>query len=344
MAREAGAEGDDIMFTSNNTTFEEFSTALDSPESIINFDDISFLDKPYWGSDIDFPETVSFRINPGKAHQGGDFIGKPEESKYGIMINQINEAYTEAKKMGAKKFGMHTMLCSNDLNFHNVADTIRMLIKFAINLNGQTGIKLSFINIGGGMGIPYKSGDDSFKMDHLLETISSLQKSLPFHMDFYMESGRYVAGPHGVLVNRAINRKDTYQTHVGVETAMPGLMRPAMYGAYHEISVVDSKSGKDKAEVLDIPKEMWNKVNVVGGICENCDRLATDRSLPPIRVGEIDGDFIVTADCGAYAAAMGFNYNGRTRPKGLLLREDGKVVLVVREEIVSDLLSRTEGL
>lgn len=261
------------------------------------------------------------------------------------MLSQITEAYTRSREMGATTFGMHTMICSNDLNYENMIKTIRMLIDLSIKLKKETGISISFINMGGGIGIPYKPDDKEFDLEKLVRWMKIIQNGLAGTMspipDFYMESGRYMTGPHGFLVNRAINRKDTYQTHVGVQCAMPGLMRPAMYDAYHHIDVV---SNDGKLVTFGVNDRHPKTVNIVGPICENCDRLATQRSLPEIHVGEETGDFIVTHNCGAHAAAMGFNYNGRPRPGAVLFKEDKSFELVVRPETDSDLLARTAGL
>ncbi len=337
LAREAGAEPEDIMFTSNNTTTAEFECALSDGGCILNLDDVSFLAHPIWQS-WNFPETICFRINPGPLRQDESVIGRPEEAKYGIMVSQITEAYRKARAMGAKIFGMHTMICSNDLEYRHMVDTVEMLVDFVIKLEKETGIKISFINMGGGMGIPYRPEQDPFYMTSLFRWIGIIQKGLPFELKIFMESGRYVTGPHGVFVNRAINRKEIYRNYVGVQCAMPGLMRPAMYGAYHHITVYD-KNGDKKNNPWGHP------VNIVGSICENCDRLTESaRDLPYIHVGEDDGDFVVAEDCGAHSAAMGFNYNGRARPGAVMIRSVGSIVMVVRPETVDQLLERTRGL
>ncbi len=340
LAREAGARPEDIMFTSNNTKTAEFELALSEGGCILNLDDVSFLYHSIWDS-MEFPETICFRVNPGDLLKGdgAQLSMSGSDAKYGIMVSQINEAYQIAQEKGAKTFGMHTMVCSNDLEYRHMVDTIEVLVDFAFQLKKDTNIDISFINIGGGMGIPYRPGQEPFDMGSLLRWMGIIQKGLPFDLKIYMESGRYVTGPHGALVNRAINKKEIYQEYVGVQTAMPGLMRPAIYGAYHHITVHDGLSGEQKEDALDC------SVSIVGDICENCDRLTDEpRVLPFINTGEIDGDFVVTWCCGAHAAAMGFNYNGRPRPGAVMIRSDNSVVRVVRPETVEHLLGRTDGL
>jgi len=339
LARAAGASQEKIMFTSNNTMQHEFETALlKGGGCILNLDDVNFLWKPYMQNM--FPELICFRINPGDKQTGSIIIGNPQEAKYGIMWEQIVPAYRMAREMGATRFGLHTMVASNDLDFEHMLVTIDLLLEAAALLESELGIEVEFINAGGGIGIPYKPDGDPFDLESFGEgcrvRLDQFVKTHGFKPQLFMENGRCITGPHGVLVTRAINRKDTYQKHVGVEVAMPALMRPAMYDAYHHITTLPW-GGK---------RAIGNNetVNIVGPICENCDRLATQRSLPQIYTNEEDGDLIVVHDTGAHGAAMGFNYNGRTRPKGLLLLSDGNVVLTRREETVQDLLRATRGL
>lgn len=341
LAREAGALPEDIMFTSNNTTTEEFEVAMSEGGCIMNLDDISFLDHPNFQDKV--PETMCFRINPGSLRQDDSVIGIPEEAKYGIMVSEIEEAYTRARAMGVKHFGMHTMICSNDLDYKNLIKTTKMLMGFVKDLNKATGIKINFINLGGGIGIPYKHEDKPFELKKLWNQIAELQADYETNtgekLNIYTECGRAITGLHGVLVNRAINRKQIYQEHIGVQCAMPALMRPAMYGAYHHIEVVDFLG-----RLIDSDFAPCRKVSVVGPICENCDRLATGRLLPVIKVGEKDGDFIIVHCTGAHSTAMGFNYNGRTRPGTIMLKEDGDIVWVEMPETITDLLARTRSL
>lgn len=325
LACEAGAVAEDIMFTSNNTTVNEFREAI-AASAIINLDDVSLIPKV----PLPFPGLICFRYNPGKKRSGNAIIGEPFKAKYGIMDDQVISAYAAAKKRGANRFGIHTMVCSNELNYKYVIETVRMLLEQCVRLENRLGIKCEFMNIGGGLGIPYKPSQKSFNVrrlaigtERLIREFESVHGRSP---KVFMESGRFITGPHGVLVNRVINRKETYQTHVGVEVAMPALMRHGMYGAYHHATVLDRYGRLCEHR----PRE---KVNIVGSICENCDRLATDRILP----FAAEGDYVITHDTGAHGSAMGFNYNGRTRVQELMLRADGSVELIRRAETFNDL-------
>lgn len=315
--------GEHIVFTSNNTTPEEFLAAL-KVGAVINLDDVSFIEK-FPGP---FPELVSFRYNPGPAREGNTIIGKPDEAKYGITTNQLMDAYTDAQRHGAKRFGLHTMVCSNQLDYHYMIATVGMLLDIARKLKQNLGIELEFINMGGGIGIPYRPDQSEFDIEALgRETqalIEAFKGTYGFAPAVHMESGRYITGPHGALVTTAINRKEIYQTHVGIDASMTALMRHGMYGAYHHITVPFAKDPDDR-----------QKVNIVGPICENCDRMATDIVLPRI----YDGDTVIVHDTGAHGIAMGFNYNGRVRPKELLLCADGSVQLIRREETLEDLFA-----
>lgn len=320
LARQAGARGEDIMFTSNNTSAEEFVAAQEQGGSILNLDDISLLDKV-----PQLPELVSFRYNPGAARSGNSIIGVPEEAKYGLTYEQVFAAFAKVQARGAKRFGLHTMLASNERNPAYMVQTTQMLLELAAQLNQQLNIQCEFINIGGGLGIPYRPGEAVFDVELLgQETHKLLQQFAAQHgyqPKLYMESGRYITGPHGVLVTEAINRKDTYRTHIGVDACMSALMRPGMYNAYHHIDVLG------KAPSPDDPV-----VDVVGSLCENNDKFAIQRALPEI----LDGDLLVIQDTGAHGHAMGFNYNGKLRPQELLLKVDGSVERIRRAETLED--------
>ncbi|MBU4318707.1 MAG: diaminopimelate decarboxylase [Proteobacteria bacterium] len=320
LSREAGATGQDIMFTSNNTSPEEFYAAESRGGCILNLDDITLLEKvPH------LPEALCFRYNPGAKRTGNHIIGNPVEAKYGVGEDQLLEAYQAAIRKGVKRFGLHTMLASNELNHTYMVETAGMLLDKVEEISKALDIVFDFINIGGGLGIPYRPDQEPLNVEAMGRKITELFK--PFKTRngyvprFFMESGRYMTGPHGVLVTRAINRKNTYRTYIGVDACMSSLMRPAIYGAYHHISVW----GKE-----DRPKTMV--ADVVGSLCENNDKFAVQRKLPEIE----DGDLLVIHDTGAHGHAMGFNYNGRLRPKELLLGQEGTVELIRREETLSD--------
>jgi diaminopimelate decarboxylase len=320
MSRQAGGIGEDIMFTSNNTTQEEFQAAAAEGGCVLNLDDISLIAKvPV------FPELVCFRYNPGPRRTGNIIIGNPVEAKYGITHEQVVSAYKLALERGAKRFGLHTMVASNEKDYTYIVETTRMLLQIAEILENELGIRLEFLNIGGGLGIPYKPEDQPLDLDsmakEITEFVDNFQSVHGYAPRIYMESGRWITGPHGALITKAINHKSTYRQYVGVDACMSALMRPAMYDAYHHIDVI-GKSDQDRSETYD----------VVGSLCENNDKFAVQRSLPPIH----EGDLLAIHDTGAHGHAMGFQYNGRLRPKELLLRTDGSVELIRRAETSAD--------
>ncbi|BBO79866.1 diaminopimelate decarboxylase [Desulfosarcina ovata subsp. sediminis] len=319
LSRRVGALGEDLMFTSNNTTRQEFSAAMAGGGSILNLDDISLIDKlPA------MPELICFRYNPGERRTGNAIIGTPVEAKYGVSHDQLVRAYEIARDRGAKRFGLHTMLASNERDCTYMVQTAAMLLEQVERLSSHLNIRFEFINIGGGLGIPYQPGDSPLDLMRMSREITALFKSFADRNGsmprLFMESGRYMTGPHGVLVTRAINRKEIYRTYVGVDACMSSLMRPGMYNAYHHITV----PGKtDRSTQV---------VDVVGSLCENNDKFAIQRPLPAIA----EEDRLVIHDTGAHGHAMGFNYNGKLRPKELLLGTDGTISLIRREERLED--------
>ena len=320
LARSLGARGEEIMFTSNNTSPADFAAAAAEGGCLLNLDDITLVDKV-----PQMPELICFRYNPGTRRTGNDIIGKPEEAKYGVSHEQIVEAYRRAMARGAKRFGLHTMLASNELHYSYMVQTASMLLDLVETIGSELGIRFEFINIGGGLGIPYLPDIDPLNIGAMGEEITALFVDFKDRHGFcpalFMESGRYMTGPHGALVTRAINRKEIYRTYVGVDACMSALMRPGMYGAYHHIEV-PARLAEKAVETVD----------VVGALCENNDKFAVQRPLPRIH----DGDLVVIHDTGAHGHAMGFNYNGRMRPQELLLRADGTVALIRREERPED--------
>ncbi|OQY57758.1 MAG: diaminopimelate decarboxylase [Desulfobacteraceae bacterium 4572_88] len=320
LSRQAGGIGEDLMFTSNNTSQEEFDIAAADGGSILNLDDITLIPKV-----PRMPELISFRYNPGSERSGNTIIGIPEEAKYGMTREQMLEAYGQTRELGATRFGLHTMLASNELNHTYMVQTAQMLLELAGWLSTELDIRFEFINIGGGFGIPYKPEDAPLNLETMSRDITDLfhqfREKNGYEPRLYMESGRYMTGPHGVLVVTAINRKDIYRTHIGVDACMSALMRPGIYGAYHHITVL----GK-------APDQNPCVVDIVGSLCENNDKFAIQRTLPEIA----DGDLLAIHDTGAHGHSMGFNYNGKLRPKELLLRTDGTVELIRREETASD--------
>jgi len=321
LSRGVGARGDEIMFTSNNTGRAEFEAAQAEGGSILNLDDISLVEKV-----PRMPELVCFRYNPGAKRTGNSIIGNPVEAKYGVSDDQLLEAYQSAKQRGARRFGIHTMLASNELNYVYMLETARTLLELVEELSMALETGFEFINIGGGLGIPYRPEEEPLDIDAMAQKLASLFHAFESRNGYapklFMESGRYMTGPHGVLVTKAINRKEIYRTYVGVDASMSALMRPGMYGAYHHVTVAGKTGARET-------------VDIVGSLCENNDKFAIQRSLPKIE----DGDIVCIHDTGAHGHAMGFNYNGRVRPKELLLRADGTVELIRREETLDDLFA-----
>ncbi|MFW2365214.1 MAG: diaminopimelate decarboxylase, partial [Desulforhopalus sp.] len=320
LCRQIGARGEDIMFTSNNTSKNDFDEAGKEGGCIVNLDDISLFEKM-----DDIPELISFRYNPGEKRTGNDIIGNPIEAKYGVSHDKIVDAFRLAKEKGVKRYGLHTMLASNELNYQYMVQTAQMLLHLVAEISAELDIKFEFINIGGGLGIPYEPDVPGLDLEAMGREITAqfkqFNKEHGYEPALYMESGRYVTGPHGVLVTTAINRKEIYRTYVGVDASMSALMRPGMYGAYHHVEV-PGKEDSGETEVVD----------VVGSLCENNDKFAIQRKLPKIS----DGDILIIQDTGAHGIAMGFNYNGNLRPKELLLGDNGAVELIRRAETLDD--------
>ncbi len=321
ISRQVGGKPEDIMFTSDNTSIEEFQSAFDSGGSIINLDDISLIDKlPI------IPETISFRYNPGFKNFGNQIIGKPMEAKYGLGQNQLLSAYKKIRELGVKRFGIHTMIISNELDFNCMVDTVSFLTSQVEGISSSLGIEFEYINMGGGIGLPYKPTDKPFDILSMVDGISpimlSFKKRNGYLPRLLMESGRYMTGPHGVLISKVINRKETYRNYVGIDACMSDLMRPAIYGTYHHITTVNEGVRNRKKEIVD----------VVGSLCENNDKFAVQRRLPRFNIGDI----ICIHDTGAHGHSMGFNYNGRLRHMELLLKKDGSVKLIRRNEEIRD--------
>jgi diaminopimelate decarboxylase len=323
LGRNVGGRGDDLMFTSNNTTGHEFITALADGGSIINLDDISLIDKL-----PTMPDLICFRYNPGERRTGNAIIGTPVEAKYGVSHEQLIDAYKAALNRGANRFGLHTMLASNERDYTYIVQSAKMLLEQVERIAANLNIRFDFINIGGGLGIPYQPSDAPLDLGSMAREIHAVFDA--FHQKngylpkLYMESGRYMTGPHGVLVTTAVNRKEIYRTYVGVDACMSALMRPGIYNAYHHITI----SGKPATDATQV-------VDVVGSLCENNDKFAIQRPLPPIA----NGDLLIIHDTGAHGHAMGFNYNGKLRPQELLLKMDGTVALIRRAERLEDYFS-----
>ncbi len=323
LARKVGINGELIMFTSNDTPAGEYRQARELG-AVINLDDFSHI--PFLAEKAGLPELLCLRYNPGPLREGNAIIGKPEEAKYGFTREQLFEGYRTLRERGVKRFGLHTMVASNELNPQYFVDTARMLYGLVVELNRELGIRFEFVNIGGGIGIPYRPEQTAVDLAAVSRGIQQAYDELIqarglAPLSLYMEMGRLITGPHGFLVTRVLHLKDTYRKYVGVDACMANLMRPAMYGAYHHITVM---GGQDRpADTL---------YDVTGSLCENNDKFAIQRPLPAVE----RGDLLVIHDTGAHGYAMGFNYNGKLRSAELLLKPDGSVQQIRRAETVED--------
>jgi diaminopimelate decarboxylase len=329
-AKLAGAKAEQIMFTSNNTDPRIYAHVLSSG-CILNLDDISFIDKL-----PEMPERICFRYNPGNRRTEGtnNIIGDPPNQKYGIRHDQIVEAYKRARDKGAKIFGLHTMFVSNCRNAQVLADNAKMLLQVADEIQNMLGIELEFINIGGGFGTRYKYTDSPLEFKLMSKLInmelSTFKAKRGYLPRFFTESGRYVTGPHGVLVARAVNVMDKYKKFIGLNICDAcDILRAPMYPAYHEVSILTS-NGKEK--MAGFGNET---VSIVGPLCENM-HMVSDRFLPKIK----EGDFVIVHNTGAHGLAMKSNYNGWGCSQELLLRMDGSVTRISRAETMRDLMIR----
>ena len=323
MAHKLGAQQKDVMFTSNNTSDQEFLFAVIWGGCILNLDDISMIPKV-----PGMPKLICFRYNPGKRRTGNSIIGNPVEAKYGVTHEQIVEAYRLAKARGARKFGLHTMVASNELNYQYMVETVRMLSQVTEMVQKKLGIRFEFWNMGGGIGIPYRPEQEPVPIELMANEIKKIlalfKAKYGYVPKLFMECGRYLTGPHGVLVTKVINSMSKYREYVGVDACMSSLMRPALYDAYHHITIL----GKDESDEQEV-------VDVVGSLCENNDKFAKQRQLPKTK----EGDILIIHETGAHGLAMCFNYNGRLWPKELVLLEDGTVELIRRAQTVEDYLA-----
>ncbi|MFQ6832910.1 diaminopimelate decarboxylase [Butyricicoccus pullicaecorum] len=324
MSEAVGQVGEDIMFSSNVTPAEDFALAA-KLGAIINFDDITHID--FFEKIAPFPETMSCRYNPG-----GDFkieneiMDTPQDAKYGMTRPQLTEAYRKLLSKGVKHFGLHAFLASNTVANEYYPVLARLLFQTAVELHEETGAHIAFINLSGGVGIPYRPEQNANDIMAIGEGVRKAYEEVlvPAGMGdvaIYTEMGRFVMGPYGCLVAKCLHHKHTHKEYVGLDACAANLMRPAMYGAYHHITVL----GKE-----DAPCD--HKYDVTGGLCENNDKFAIDRMLPEID----DGDYLVIHDTGAHGFAMGYNYNGKLRSAEVLLREDGTTELIRRAETPED--------
>ncbi len=325
----SGIKGEKVIFTSNETPASEYQYAYEKG-NIINLDDFTHIEylKNALGGKL--PETICFRYNPGPLKKGGNaIIGKPEEAKYGLTREQLLEAYKICKAEGVKHFGLHTMVASNELNPDFFADTAKILFELCVEIKEKCGVRIEFTDLGGGLGIPYKPDQKKVSYEEVAKKIRALYDKIivPAGLDplaIYWECGRPITGPYGYLVSTAIHQKHIYREYIALDSCMADLMRPGMYGAYHEITV----SGKENAPCDQV-------YDVVGSLCENCDKFAVQRPLPKIDIG----DLVIIHDAGAHGRSMGYNYNGKVRCGEILLREDGSLKEIRRRETLDDLFA-----
>ena len=324
MADAVGFKGDEIMFSSNDTPAEDFQLAR-KLNATINLDDITHID--FLERVADIPDTVCCRYNPGGHFAiANNIMDNPGDAKYGMTREQLTEAYKRLMAKGVKHFGLHAFLASNTVTNDYYPELARILFKVAVELKEETGASIEFINLSGGVGIAYRPGQPQNDIMEIGEGVRRAYEEVlvPAGMGnvrLYTEMGRYMLAPYGALVSRVIHQKHIYKEYIGLDACAANLMRPAIYGAYHHITVM----GKENT-----PCD--HKYDVTGGLCENNDKFAIDRMLPEINIG----DLVFIHDAGAHGFAMGYNYNGKLRSSELLLKEDGSVEMIRRAETPAD--------
>ena len=332
MSERVGITGTEIMFSSNDTPDQEFQKAYELGATI-NLDDISLIDdlKRVTGT---IPKRISCRFNPGgKFAISNAIMDNPGDAKYGMTEDQIIEAYRRLKAMGAEEFGIHAFLASNTVSNEYYPVLAGILFNLVVKIKQLTGISMSFINLSGGVGIPYRPDQKANDIAVIGEGVHKAYDQILVpnglgNVSIYTECGRFMLGPNGHLVTKVLHEKKTYKDYIGVDACASNLMRPAMYGAYHHITVL----GKEK-EPLD------HVYDVTGALCENNDKFAVDRPLPKIDIG----DYLVIHDTGAHGFSMGYNYNGRLWSSELLLRENGSVLQIRRPETIEDYFATLDG-
>jgi len=346
LSEKLGFAGEEIMFTSNNTPINEYEKAKQLG-AVINLDDISHVE--FLEAELGLPELVSFRYNPGPKRTGNVLIGDPKEAKFGATEEQLLQGYKMCQEKGVKRFGLHAMVVSNCITVSELVETARMLFSLVSTIQEKLGIKIEVVDLGGGIGIPYRPEEKCIDVAAVGAGVHEMYKELiegkglgPVRV--VMECGRYITGPSGFLVARVTHKKRIYKNYVGVDACMANLMRPGMYGAYHHITVVkdsDPPKGLPKREafVPDNANDLITKepvFDIVGGLCENNDKFAIDRALnaePEV------GDLAVIHDAGAHGHSMGFNYNGKPRSAEYLYKCDGSVLQIRRAETMDDLFA-----
>lgn len=325
LAKSCGFDGEHIMFSANDVPAEEFAYA-DKLGGIINLDDFTHID--FLEQTIGYiPKTICCRFNPGGVFElSNGIMDNPGDSKYGMTYEQIIKAYKILKDKGAKRFGIHAFLASNTVTNEYYPKLARQLFELVVEIKEKTGVEINFVNLSGGVGIPYTPDQEPNDIYAIGQGVKEAFEEvlIPAGLSdvaIYSEMGRFMLGPYGCLVTKTIHEKHTYKEYIGVDACAANLMRPAIYGAYHHITVL----GKED-EACD------HTYDVTGSLCENCDKFAIDRKLPKID----KGDYLVIHDTGAHGFSMGYNYNGRLRSAELLLKEDGSVKLIRRAETPAD--------
>ncbi len=325
LSEAAGITGHDIMFSSNDTPPEEFAYC-EKLGGIINLDDITHIEAVEKSVGY-LPETMSCRYNPGGYFKmSNGIMDNPGDSKYGMTEKQIVEAYKIMKEKGVKNFGIHAFLASNTVTNEYYPMLAKVLFELAVKLKNETGAHITFINLSGGIGIPYSPDQEPNDIKVIGEGVRRVYEEVlvPVGMGdvaLYTELGRYMTGPYGALITQAIHEKHIHKEYIGTDACAANLMRPAVYGAYHHITVLGKEN--EPCDCL---------YDITGSLCENCDKFAIDRKLPQIA----KGDYLFIHDTGAHGHSMGYNYNGKLRSAELLLKEDGSVRLIRRAETLND--------
>ncbi|MDK8091824.1 diaminopimelate decarboxylase [Streptococcus intermedius] len=330
MSQKVGFSDSDIMFSSNDTPAKEMQLAreLGATINLDAYEDIAFLQEV-----AGIPEVISCRYNPGGVFElGTDIMDSPEEAKFGMTKAQLIQAFKDLKTVGVKKFGIHALLASNTITNCYYPELARQLFELAVEIVAETDVDLDFINLSGGVGVPYHPEE---KANDILAIGQGVRQAYEEILEpvglgkvkIFTELGRFMLAPHGLLVTKVLHKKQTYRTYIGLDASAVNLLRPAMYGAYHHITNMDHPDGQ--TEIVD----------VVGGLCENNDKFAIQRELPITNIG----DTLVIHDTGAHGFSMGYQYNGKLRSAELLLEEDGGVRLIRRAEIPEDYFATLYG-
>lgn len=319
MIEKLGIQGKDIFFTSNNTPKEDFDLAI-KLGATVNIDDLSQV--PVYIKALKDKKAlrVAARYNPGDIKSGNDIIGKPIEAKYGMCLDDLIATFKKLKEQNLAAFGLHTMVASNELDVAYFEDTAKILLRAISVIEKKVGIRISFVNLGGGFGVNYKPDQKPFDIKSASKRIEKVFKESTKDIEIFTENGRYVTGPHGYLLTKVRYKMQKYKSYIGVDASMHNLMRPGMYGAYHYITVLGKNNSQSE------------NYDIVGSLCENNDKFAIDRKLPQIDTNDI----LVIHDAGAHGHAMGFNYNGLLRSAEILIQSNGEPKLIRRAETIND--------